>query len=423
MDSELSNDIPSSSAQIGAIIKQNNYTNVFLNTLGEQLDKIELNMTTSSPVLQTTSKTDNPQVFVPRSSNSHPNKPTQKIDPDSSAPNILLFPDPTGIEKCFDHFLNEEELLKSLEARLKNLPKLEIHTMDETISLSEVDDIEQMVNKITSTNKVDSYNYDRYYHDTKPYYPRPTPPDLQCEETVSYKAYTGNACYQFNIDGLSEYQIMTVLRQMHTIGYIYIKKQNMTHADAVTSLATGFKGQLFGWWTHTMSSSARETIINHTKEIITTTTSSTTFTPSTSAATTTTSQPDGIDVLCYTIFMHFVGNSNRFQGKEFSKLQNLKCKKLSDFKWYKDIFLTRVLQRPDNANSYWKEKFISGLPTLFSTKVRDKMVEQMASSDWSQIDLNTWTYGLWPALEDVAVNVAEAVVAGAQAFNLTLQTY
>ncbi|KAK3229560.1 hypothetical protein Dsin_001441 [Dipteronia sinensis] len=168
----------------------------------------------------------------------------------------------------------------------------------------------------------------------------------------------------------------------------------MTHANAVTSLATGFEGQLFGWWTHTISSSARETIINHTKEIITTTTPSTTFTPSTSTATTTTSQPNGIDVLCYTILMHFVGNPNRFQGKEFSKLQNLKCKKLSDFKWYKDIFLTRVLQRPDNANSYWKEKFISGLPTFFSTKVRDKIVEQMTSSDWSQIDLNTWTYAI-----------------------------
>ncbi|KAK3222177.1 hypothetical protein Dsin_009202 [Dipteronia sinensis] len=198
----------------------------------------------------------------------------------------------------------------------------------------------------------------------------------------------------------------------------------MTHADAVTSLATGFEGQLFGWWTHTMSSSARETIINHTKEIITTTNPSTTFTPSTSATTTTTSQPDGIDVLYYTILMHFVGNPNRFQGKEFSKLQNLKCKKLNDFKWYKDVFLTRVLQRPDNANSYWKEKFISGLPTLFSTKVRDKMVEQMASSDWSQIDLNTWTYGLWPALEDAALaNEAEAVVAEARAFNPTFQTY
>ncbi|KAK3230711.1 hypothetical protein Dsin_002592 [Dipteronia sinensis] len=162
----------------------------------------------------------------------------------------------------------------------------------------------------------------------------------------------------------------------------------MTHADAVTSLATGFEGQLFGWWTYTMNPAARETIIHHTKEIITTIPSSS----STTSATTTTSQPDSIDVLCYTILMHFVGNPNRFQDKEFSKLQNLKCKRLSDFKWYKDIFLTRVLQRSDIANSYWKEKFIAGLPTLFSTKVRDKMVEQNASSDWSQIDLNIWTY-------------------------------
>ncbi|KAK2659176.1 hypothetical protein Ddye_005709 [Dipteronia dyeriana] len=196
---------------------------------------------------------------------------------------------------------------------------------------------------------------------------------------------------------LLEYQIITVLRQMHTIGYIYIKKQNMTHADVVTSLATGFEGQLFGWWSHTLSLNARTIIINHTKEIVTntptrTSTDPASFIPSTST-TTTTSQLDGIDVLCYTTLIHFVGNPNRLQGKEFSKLQNLKCKKLSDFKWYKDIFLTRVLQRTDNVNSYWKEKFISGVPTLFSTKVRDKMIEQMGVSDWSQIDLNIWTYG------------------------------
>ncbi|KAK3225974.1 hypothetical protein Dsin_005836 [Dipteronia sinensis] len=278
MDTDLSNNIASSSAQVGAVIKQNNYTNIFLNTLGEQLDEIELNMTTSSSIHKS-SKSDNPQ-----------------------------------------------ELLKSLEERLKNQPKPEIHTIDDMVYLSEteIDNIEQMINKITTTDKVDSYNHDRYYHNTKPYYPRPTPPDLQYEETVPYRAYT-----------------------------------------------------------------AKETIIHHTKEIITTIPSSSI----TTSATTTTSQPDGIDVLCYTILMHFVGNPNRFQGKEFSKLQNLKCKRLSDFKWYKDIFLTSVLQRSDNANSYWKEKFISGLPTLFSTKVRDKMIEQNASSDWSQIDLNTWTYG------------------------------
>ncbi|KAK2661741.1 hypothetical protein Ddye_000315 [Dipteronia dyeriana] len=157
----------------------------------------------------------------------------------------------------------------------------------------------------------------------------------------------------------------------------------MTHADAVTSLATGFEGRLFGWWTRTLRLNARTTIINHTKTISTTTLVRTSIDPSSfipsTSTTTTTSQPDG--------------NPNRLQGKEISKLQNLKCKKLSDFKWYKDIFLTRVLQRADNANSYWKENFLSGLSKLFSNKVRDKMVEQMGMSDWSQIDLNTWTYG------------------------------
>ena len=50
------------------------------------------------------------------------------------------------------------------------------------------------------------------------------------------------------------------------------------------------------------------------------------------------------------------------------------------------------MQRNDNANAYWKEKFVYGLPTLFANKVRDKMVEQKNEDDWL-IDLETWTYG------------------------------
>ncbi|KAK3221865.1 hypothetical protein Dsin_008890 [Dipteronia sinensis] len=175
--------------------------------------------------------------------------------------------------------------------------------------------------------------------------------DLQYEEAVPYKAYTDNACYQWNIDGLSEYQIMIVLTQMHMVGYIYITKHNMTHTNAVVALATGFKGQLLGWWTYTLSSTARESIINYTKAIAVTTplfrmtTADGAETSTTATHTTTTSEPDGIDVLCYTIVLHYIRDPNRSQDIEYSKLQNLKCKRLSDFKWYNDILLTKVLQR------------------------------------------------------------------------------
>ena len=34
------------------------------------------------------------------------------------------------------------------------------------------------------------------------------------------------------------------------------------------------------------------------------------------------------------------------------------------------MFLAKVMSRDDCGSHYWKEKFISGLPTLFAEKVR-----------------------------------------------------
>ena len=43
IDSSLSNTVPASSQQLGIVMKQNNYTNAYLRTVGDQLDRIEIN--------------------------------------------------------------------------------------------------------------------------------------------------------------------------------------------------------------------------------------------------------------------------------------------------------------------------------------------------------------------------------------------
>ncbi|GAV81781.1 LOW QUALITY PROTEIN: zf-CCHC domain-containing protein, partial [Cephalotus follicularis] len=56
-------------------------------------------------------------------------------------------------------------------------------------------------------------------------------------------------------------------------------------------------------------------------------------------------------------------------------LSNLRFRKLQDFRWYKDTFMTEVLNREDANQPYWKEKFITGFPTLFAeikSKYREK---------------------------------------------------
>jgi len=52
-------------------------------------------------------------------------------------------------------------------------------------------------------------------------------------------------------------------------------------------------------------------------------------------------------LLMHTITLHFVGNPKEDQASVKSILSNLQCPTLSDYKWYKDIFLTNVLKRED----------------------------------------------------------------------------
>ena len=59
---------------------------------------------------------------------------------------------------------------------------------------------------------------------------------------------------------------------------------------------------------------------------------------------------------------------------------NLRCSILIDFKWYKDVFLSRVFQLADCHNAIWKEKFIFGLPPLFAEKVRESLRQQHNNS-------------------------------------------
>ena len=71
----------------------------------------------------------------------------------------------------------------------------------------------------------------------------------------------------------------------------------------------------------------------------------------------------------YAITKHFLGDPKIFEEKNSEILQNLRCRTLSDFKWYHDVFLTKVMFRDDPRASFWKEKFLYGLPRALNEKV------------------------------------------------------
>jgi hypothetical protein len=83
---------------------------------------------------------------------------------------------------------------------------------------------------------------------------------------------------------------------------------------------------------------------------------------------------DSVNTLIFTIVKHFVGTPSNITTRISDYLNNLRCFTMSDYRWYQDIFHSRVMLRLDSQKPYWKEKFIDGLPSLFAHEVKDELI-------------------------------------------------
>ena len=61
--------------------------------------------------------------------------------------------------------------------------------------------------------------------------------------------------------------------------------------------------------------------------------------------------------LIYAITKHFIGDPNIFGERTSEILQNLRCRTLSDFKWYHDVFIATVMIRADAREKIIESKF------------------------------------------------------------------
>ena len=125
-------------------------------------------------------------------------------------------------------------------------------------------------------------------------------------------------------------------------------------------IVTGFTSQFKGWWDHYLNNEDRNKILT---VVIRETDGSVIITNR---------QPsqDVVNTLIFTITKHFVGDPTQYKERASDVLINLRCPQLSNFRCYKDIFISIFLSRNDCQQSYWKEKFIAGLPYFFAQKVR-----------------------------------------------------
>ena len=98
---------------------------------------------------------------------------------------------------------------------------------------------------------------------------------------------------------------------------------------------------------------------------------------------------DAMATLIFSITKHFIRDLAMIKDKTADLLTNLKCPKLHDFRWYKEVFLTKVMLRLDCNQSFRKKKFILGLPRLFYERIRIKIRERFNG----QIPYDKLTYG------------------------------
>ncbi|KAG5579689.1 hypothetical protein H5410_050316 [Solanum commersonii] len=154
---------------------------------------------------------------------------------------------------------------------------------------------------------------------------------------------------------------------MYSTIYKTNKNSDKIIADMIT---TGFTGQLKGWWDNYLNQDQRDKVLMAVKQ------EGEQFTQ------------NAVYTLVLNIIKHFSGRWSDNSETIRNLLQNLRCKTLTSFRYYKDVFLCRVMELPECNNTHWKSKFIDGLPTLFAERARKAI-----RGDNHSINHDDYTYG------------------------------
>ena len=270
--------------------------------------------------------------------------------------------------------LSKAEIGDSSMPHISDIPdtptsKIQINTLANDSDISECSD----QNYVPKINRLDWQNHQDGQLISAP--------DLGHIQPIEQSRLNSSSVYDWNIDGISEYNILIFLQKMIMAANAYRTQIGNEDKTVAELLKAGFSGQLKGWWDNYLTNQQRTEILDSIKmdednvPIL-----DNLGNP----------QQDAVDTLVIAITLHFIGDPSVLRDKNVELLSNLKCKKLSDFQWYKNTFLTRVLHRQDSNQPFWKEKFLAGLPTLLGDKVRKKIRDSMGTQI---IDYDDFTYG------------------------------
>ncbi|KAH9650388.1 hypothetical protein KPL70_026369 [Citrus sinensis] len=347
-------------SNLSSIIQQNNFCNTNLNTIGKQLTRIENQFQQSTisvspspkpiPLKSDFDKKLKEPIFKPF----QVSKTSQKLANESKS----------DFTKAIREQLDRIEATSSSSSKVQiahdtpQSSKIGVLEKDDQTSIAS-SDLEAFTEEpVSKANKI---HWELAIPTSK------SPPDLTIDNrpsALNQARYNASSVYEWNIDGMSEYNILGVLQQMTMAANAY-KTQSGTSDKAIAEiLIAGFTGQLKGWWDHLLTKLQQLDILN-------------------AIQTDENGAPildefnnpiqDAVVTLILTISLHFIGDPSHLRDKNAELLHNLRCRKLSDFQEYKTTFFTRLFLRDDANHVTWKEKFLAGLPTLLGEKVRNSI--------------------------------------------------
>ncbi|KAG5066047.1 hypothetical protein GYH30_009661 [Glycine max] len=250
---------------------------------------------------------------------------------------------------------NHSELLNKIGSLLKVIPdtpqasentsKMVTRSTSKLINIINEDSDQNSDNTTeigsVSEKNINPINSKHWKTPSKLYYQRPTAPDLLLEERGenNFKSFSANNIYEWNIDAQTEYNIMNTLQHMTMVATAYQTSHECSEETIIDILVAGFSGQLKGWWDNYLTNEEKSKIYSAVKtdlngKVITNDDDK--------------EIPNAVNTLIFTIAQHFIGDPSLWKDRSAELLSNLKCRTLADFRWYSDTFLTRVYTREDS---------------------------------------------------------------------------
>ena len=199
---------------------------------------------------------------------------------------------------------------------------------------------------------------------TQNWYSRSIPPDIQFQERVFQQfSVSIDKLYKWNIAGLSEQKIIS---HMSEVGIAHQNNHDIDQPD-ITDLLD-FSSTLHEW-----------------RDLYPT--GLPIFTKHIGCGT--------LNTPIYTISKYFVNLSSNISPRISGLTNILRCSTMIDYKWYQDVFVSRVMLQKDCHKPCWKGRFIDGQPPIFAHKVKQVLISTNDSLNYDNLTYDNNIFNIY----------------------------